>query len=909
MLRRLSVALIGLFGLTVVPAPAPLTAQDARTTASSVVAIQNATILTVTRGTIARGTVLLSGGRIAAVGTNVAVPAGAEVYDGTGTFVTPGIIDAHSHVATDAVNEGATAVASMTSMFDVLDPEDINIYRALAGGTTTSNILHGSSDPIGGKTLVIKLRWGKPSRADLVFEGAMPGIKFALGENVKRPLAGVQGAVRRFPATRQGVEYVIRDAFTRAKAYRAAWQDYRARNAAGADVIAPRRDLQLEALVEVLEGTRLVHAHSYRADEILMLLRLAEETGFKIATLQHVLEGYKVAKEIAAHGAGASTFSDWWGYKIEAEDAIPHNAALMTRKGVLVSINSDDAEVGRRLNTEAAKAVRYGGLTDDEALATVTINPARQLRIDNRVGSIEVGKDADVVIWNRHPLSSAAIVERAYIDGVAYYDRLKDQARVAAVEREKAELKAREAKATSEAPAARAAEPSSPGAASSGAPALPSASAGDTPASPAPSPAPATLSAKPEPLRVTLNERGPVWALTNARIVTVSGPVIPRGTVVIRGNRIEAVGATVQVPGGARVVNVNGANVYPGMIDAGVDIGINEPGVRNYEDVDELLPFNQMLHTRVAYQSDSDAVLVTRAAGITTVAVRPGGASTIGGDVPVMNLDGWTWEENTLRRSAGLSVTFPIAPAPARGGGAGPAGEGGGAAGEAATAAAARRADLGALIEQARAYMHQGEDRRVNWNLEPFLPVLDGTQALIVTAMSEKAIRDAVAWAAKVGVRLVLQTGPDAQRVTELLKTHDVPVILSNVLALPPREDSFHAYTYQTPGVLAAAGIRFAFSSGTFQFSRNLPFQAGRAVGWGLDSDAAIRALTLDAARILGIDSEVGSIDKGKLANLIVVQGDVTEIRSEIRHVIVAGRDVPLTTKQTELYRRYAARP
>jgi imidazolonepropionase-like amidohydrolase len=230
---------------------------DGQTTTPPVVAIQNATILTITRGTIARGTVVLSGGRIAAVGTNVTVPAGAEVYDGAGTFVTPGLVDAHSHIASDAINEGATAVASMTSMFDVLDPEDINVYRALAGGTTTANILHGSSDPIGGKTLVIKLRWGQSSRAALVFEGAMPGIKFALGENVKRPLAGVQGAVRRFPATRQGVEYVIRDAFTRAKAYRAAWQEYRTKKAAGADVLAPRRDLQLEALVEVLDGTRL----------------------------------------------------------------------------------------------------------------------------------------------------------------------------------------------------------------------------------------------------------------------------------------------------------------------------------------------------------------------------------------------------------------------------------------------------------------------------------------------------------------------------------------------------------------------------------------------------------------------------------------------------------------------------
>jgi imidazolonepropionase-like amidohydrolase len=881
-LLRLIAAAAGLLILTLLPARAT----RARQAAPALVAIQNATILTVTRGTIPRGTVVLREGRIAAVGANVPVPAGADVIDGTGMFVSPGIIDAHSHIASSAINESATAVASMTSMFDVLDPEDVDIYRALAGGTTTANILHGSSDPIGGKTLVIKLRWGAPARETLAFEGAMPGIKFALGENVKRPLAAVQGAVPRFPATRQGVEFVIRDAFTRAKAYRAAWQDYRAQTAAGADILAPRRDLQLDALVEVLEGSRLVHAHAYRADEILMLIRLAEEMGVKIATFQHVLEGYKVAKEIAAHGAGASTFSDWWGYKIEAEDAIPHNAALMARKGVLVSINSDDAEQGRRLNMEAAKTIRYGGLTDDEALATVTINAARQLRVDTRVGSIEAGKDADVVLWNRHPLSSAAIVERTYIDGIAYYDRATDLERVRELADEKSKLKAAERPEPRDPPASPA-DPS---------PVRPAATAAAGPASVA-----ATL--KPEPLRVTLNADGPTWAITNARIVTVSGPVIARGTIVIKGNRIDAVGANVSVPSGARTLNAAGASVYPGLINAGADIGINEPGVRNYDDSGELLPFNQMLRTRVAFQSDSDAIPVTRAEGITTVAVLPDDtSSTITGELPIMNLDGWTWEENTLRASAGLIMNFPVPPA--RGRGAGPAATGRGGA-----PPPDRLAELTALLEQARAYARQGEDRQVNWNLEPFLPIISGEKSLFVRATTERTIRGAVTWAHKAGVRIVLQSGADAQRVAGLLKEFNVPVILSSMFALPPRDDDFHAYTYQTPGVLARHGVRFAFSSGGFQFARNVPFQAGRAIGWGLDPEAAVRALTLDAATILGVDSEVGSIEEGKVANLIVVRGDPTEIRSQIQHVIVAGRDVPLATKHTELYRRYLARP
>src|SRR5262249_38811588 len=272
----------------------------------------------------------------------------------------------------------------------------------------------------------------------------MPGIKFALGENPKDIVLGQSTAPRRYPVTRAGVEFVIRDAFTRAKAYQKAWQQYDKAKASGQDVLAPRRDLQLEPLVEILEGKRLVHAHSYRADEILMLIRLADEFGFKIATFQHVLEGYKVAKEIAAHGAGASTFSDWWGYKIEAVDAIPYNAAIMVKKGVVVSVNSDSAEHARRLNTEAAKSMKWGGLTEDEAMALVTINPAKQLRIDTRVGSLEVGKDADVVVWNHHPLSSYAIAEQVYIDGIAYYDRKAEERRLTELKKEKSDLAAAE---------------------------------------------------------------------------------------------------------------------------------------------------------------------------------------------------------------------------------------------------------------------------------------------------------------------------------------------------------------------------------------------------------------------------------------------------------------------------------
>lgn len=391
------------------------------------VVIQNATVLTVTKGTFT-GSVVMQNGKIIEVGEKVKVPAGAQIVDAKGKYVMPGIIDCHSHIAADSINEGSVSVSSMVGIEDVLNPADVGIYRALAGGVTTANVLHGSANSIGGKCAVIKTRWGKDAQ-DLIFQGSKPGIKFALGENPKR--AGNQNqlnptAPRRYPATRMGVEDVIREAFTEAKAYQQKGKEYKAKIAKGEAALAPRRDLKLEALVEVLEGTRLVHAHCYRQDEILMLLRVADEFNFKIRTLQHVLEGYKVAKEIAAHGAGGSTFSDWWAYKEEAFDAIPYNAAVMMKKGVLVSINSDDAELMRHLNLDAAKTMKYGGLTETEALSLVTINPAKQLMIDSMVGSIEVGKQGDVVIYDQHPLSSASKVEKVFIDGELYFDRDKE---------------------------------------------------------------------------------------------------------------------------------------------------------------------------------------------------------------------------------------------------------------------------------------------------------------------------------------------------------------------------------------------------------------------------------------------------------------------------------------------------
>lgn len=422
----------------------PLAAQQRQQPAAGgqqQVLIKNATVLTVTKGTLQNTDILVRNGKIAQIAAGIAAPAGAQVIDATGKYVMPGIIDAHSHSMSDAINEGSLSVTSMVRIQDVLNPTAINIYRELAGGVTTLNILHGSANTIGGQSATVKLKWGRPVD-EMLFPGGTPGIKFALGENVTRKnRTALPGSAARYPTTRMGQEEVIRDAFTRARDYKQSWDDYRAKVAKGdKSAVAPRRDLELDPLVEVLEGKRFVHAHSYRADEIHMLLQLADEFGFKVKTLQHVLEGYKIAPEIAKSGAGASTFADNWSYKIEAYDAIPHNVAILTRAGVVTTINSDSDERARRLNIDAAKMMRYGDLTEEEALKLITYNAAVQLGVQDKVGSVEVGKDADLSIWSAHPLSVYAVDEMTLIDGEVFFDRKKDLEQREARRKERADL-------------------------------------------------------------------------------------------------------------------------------------------------------------------------------------------------------------------------------------------------------------------------------------------------------------------------------------------------------------------------------------------------------------------------------------------------------------------------------------
>jgi imidazolonepropionase-like amidohydrolase len=387
--------------------------------------IKNATVWTNEKEGILKNTdVLVKNGKIFQIGKNLS-DATAKIIDGTNQFLTPGIIDEHSHIAAFSINEGASSVTSEVRIADNLNPEDINIYRQLSGGVTSSHILHGSANTIGGQTQLIKLRWGVNDE-ELKFKGADPFIKFALGENVKRT-ASTQGNSR-YPDTRMGVEEVQMDAFTKASDYQNQWKYFEENSKKkNTTAVMPRRDLELEALVEIMNKKRFITCHSYVQSEITELMRVAEKFGFTVNTFTHILEGYKVADKMKAHGANVSTFSDWWAYKLEVQDAIAYNPAIMQKVGLNVCINSDDAEQARRLNQEAAKSVKYGGMSEEDAFKMVTLNPAKALHVDDRAGSIKIGKDADLVLWSDNPLSIYAKAQKTIVDGIVYFDRDRDK--------------------------------------------------------------------------------------------------------------------------------------------------------------------------------------------------------------------------------------------------------------------------------------------------------------------------------------------------------------------------------------------------------------------------------------------------------------------------------------------------
>lgn len=398
-----------------------------------IILLKNATVWTSSLdGILESSDLLIRRGKIEKIGSGLNAPRGATVIDCSGKHITAGLIDCHSHTAMSrGVNESGSAITVEVRVADIVNPVDINLYRQLAGGLTSANLLHGSANPMGGQNQVIKLRWGEDAEG-MIFETARPGVKFALGENVKQSNWGDSYTVR-YPQTRMGVEQFMESNFQAAADYERDWEAFRRGNSK----IRPRKNLRIEAALEILKGDRDVHIHSYRQDEILMFARLAQRLNLNVAAFQHILEGYKVADAMAEINAGGSSFSDWWAYKFEVYDAIPYNGAIMHRAGVLTSFNSDNAELATRMNTEAAKAVKYGGLSEEEALNFVTLNPAIQLGIDDRVGSLETGKDGDFVIWSDHPLSTFAFAEQTWIDGIKRFDKEEHEQKARAAEQER----------------------------------------------------------------------------------------------------------------------------------------------------------------------------------------------------------------------------------------------------------------------------------------------------------------------------------------------------------------------------------------------------------------------------------------------------------------------------------------
>lgn len=812
------------------------------------------------QGTIANGSILVRDGKIAAVGTDLVPPEGVPVIDAAGMVAMPGIIDTHAHYAIQGgVNETSLSLVPEVRVRDVVIGDDVAIYRAAAGGTTTARLLHGSSNTVGGQDAVIKLRYDLPARELLLKDPRRPqGVKFALGENVTR-LTG------RFPNTRMGVEAALDRAFEEARAYRRRIEEARDAAAQGKPVPPVRRDLRLEAFAAILDGSIKIHSHCYRADEILMLLNVAERFGIRVQSLQHVLEGYKVAPEIAAHGASASTFSDWWAYKIEAYDAIPYNAALLTEAGVRVCIKSDSNELTRHLYLEAAKMLRYGGVPEAEALAMITMNPARELGLEHRLGSIEVGKDADIAIFNAHPFDSFARCELTLIEGEVAFQRSRDKL---------------------------------------------SPRPGDHHSSPRPSAEvlARALDLSPSPVRR--------YAITGATVHPVSGPDVPNGTVIVANGAITAVGGPdTPIPDGARAIDARGLDVWPGLIDAGSVLGLFEIGsLRETQDTSDSAQLQPELRAGVALRADSELIPVTRANGVLAAFVQPLGG-LIAGQGAVIKLHGWVPRDLVLQGPAALCVNVPgfvpTSPERRRGPGDNDPNRQRNERLDTIKDAFERALDYDRVVRAARARNLPGPvpDPR----LDALLPYARGEKPVIFRADHRVEIRDALKLARELKLKAVISGGLEAWKIADEIKAANVPVLIAGTLRLPGESTDVYDAAYANPARLHKAGVKFAFRSqnagpDAATGPRNVPFEAATAVAYGLPEDVALKAVTLAPAEVLGVADRLGSLEPGKLANIVITAGHVLQATSEVKGLMIAGEPLPPRSRHTDLYDKYRRR-
>lgn len=812
------------------------------------VLIRNGTIITGTGKTLPRHSLLIKNGVIAAIGPDVQPEGETAVIDAADRYLMPGMIDTHSHIMISnglgGVNEATHSIVCEVRVNDVISTSDPQEYRALAGGATTLRLFHGSANVIGGQDAVVQLKHGTTA-AEHLFPGARAGVKFALGENVKFRRG-------RFPNTRLGVEATLQRAFIEALEYRREWQEFRmaekAAKEAGQTLLPPRRDLRLEALAEILSQEKFIHSHCYRSDEILMLLRVAQSHGIRVWSLQHVLEGYKVAPEIVAHGASCSTFADWWAYKVEAYDATPYNAALLYDAGANIVLKSDNDELMRHLNQEAAKTVRYGSLPPEAALSLVTLNAARELGIEDKLGSLEVGKQGNVAIFNAHPLNTFARCELTLIAGEPQF--IRDQQPTAM-----------------------------------------------TAAGLAASKTPRELFIPPRDQRRPVIDWSPVtgsrFALVGGTIHPVDGPDIVGGTVVCEAGRIAAIAPDSQAPEGCPSINVQGLHLYPGLIDSGTTVGLTEIGkVVETHDFAEVGQFQPDLQAGVAINPDSELIPVARAGGITTALIRPTGG-VIAGQASIMQLAGWTAPEMVRVPTAGLQIQWP------------------GVYDNAEAFEQLRQWIREARIyDAARGAAPEagGIGRLIDPRYEALRPYVRGERPIFIEAQSQQHLTEALKFAAIEKLKVILCGATDAWKVAEELRQADVPVIIGPVMRSPLSEhDPFDA-TYANPGRLHAAGVRFCIRSDNAANSRNAPIEAGMAVAYGLPEEAALRSVTLSAAEILGIAGDCGSLTVGKRADLVILDGSPLQVTSQIKGVVIGGQPFRPESRQTRLYEKYRGR-
>ncbi|MFB3111427.1 MAG: amidohydrolase family protein [Gemmatimonadales bacterium] len=876
------------------------------------------TVWTAAGDPIAGASILIRNGIIREIGMNLSPPGNVTIIDGAGLQAMPGIVDEHSHIAMAATNEGTAPVVPEVRVLDALDAESYGIYQALSGGVTTARIMHGSSNPIGGQSAVVKTRWGMERGEQLLIPGAPKFVKFALGENVTRK-GNPQSD--RFPRSRPGVEAVYVEAFTAAQAYKAKWAEYEANRRAFR--VPPRRDLRLEALVDIMDGKIRIHAHSYRSDEILMLMRIAERFGFRIDVFTHVLEGYRIATEMAAHGAAGSTFSDWWQYKREAFDAIPFNAAIMQQHGVLTGLNSDIPWLQSFMHLEIAKPVKWGGVSKLEALRMLTLNPARMMYIDDKVGSLEVGKQADVVLLTASPFNSYARVEKTIVDGIVYYDA-SDEAGT-------------RDQPFNAFPTRRMVPVTTPGISSGSA-------AGTNGGS-------GTLSTN----GGANASQETLVALVGGTVHPVSGQPIENGTLLFQGGRIQAVGraSEVSVPAGARRVDVTGKHVYPGMIDPLTTIGLFEFGqVGQATDQSELGRYNPHIRAISGVMPHYPSLNVARANGITTVLTAQTSGMVQGTAAVIGFNDGDTWEKVAVKPEAALMVNFP---APREQGGGSTnwmtlAGDddlhGGTTAAanslldevEAAARAAAQEEQdeeeedqpklTGTRMEELVSFFRRARVYRENpsvsddptapfeanvWGgesvlMDAMMPAMRGEMPVFFRAASEWQIRTLFVFADSFPeIRPVVVGGSGAWKVADELAAREMPVIVTSAYTPSSDRDESLQANFRNASLLESAGVRFAFGTGSDADVRRLPYHAAHSVAYGLSPEGGLRAVTLNAADILGI--EAGSLEVGKRADVIVTDGDPLQILANVEMMWVGGEEVdPKDNKHQRLFEQFRGR-